>query len=171
MPSSKRKAAMRSPRYPRLPAPVEERLKGRITFIVTVPPRGVGNLNAFCRAVREKQEPYPHLLYVVRGLEKILAGESARTAFELTRGKGNKRTSAREERDQEIAAEVRELKSEWGRGRLDDAFDLVSRRHHLSPESVRKIYKSRRGWSGLVDHHRQDMEESINKKSEVKSKD
>jgi hypothetical protein len=156
---------MRPRRYPRLPSPVEERLKGRITFAITAAPRGVGNLDAFCRAVRDGREPYPHLLYVVRGLERILAGESAQIAFELTGGKGNKRTRDREERDQAIFAEVSELKREWGRGKSDEALHVVSRRYHLSLESVRKIYTSRRGPAEWAERHRQDMERSLNKKS------
>ena len=92
------------------------------------------------------KDPYPgHLMRVVQGLEDILAGVSAGTAFDLDSGKGNKRTPKRELRDQWICAEIEELRRAWGPRSMGDALNLVAYRYALSEDTVASIYK---------EHHR-----------------
>ena len=139
-----RYADAKPPKRRPLPLAVQQRLERQTFMVGDFPNPGRAFLENFCRTVRSGGQLHPgHLLQVVTGLEEILKGASAGTAFDLNRGRGNKRTQARELRDQAIASEVRELRKEAGYGELDDAISRVADRWSLSTDSVSKIYKSR----------------------------
>lgn len=130
-------------RHPALPASVEARLAKR-TYCVISFGRSLNHLTMeeFCRDVWAERVPKRIVLRFIAGAVKlILEGKSAGNAFGMQVGKGRKRTTDRELRDQKIAAEVEELYRYWGRGSLERSIGHVAERYGLSDDSIGKIYK------------------------------
>lgn len=131
-------------RLPPLPPAVENRMRRGGYIAVQLQTVLNPALEDFCADVRAGKMPKREdLLIVAAGLEQVLAGVSARQAFNLRRPAGRKATDESQVRDKKIHREVLELMKEWGRGSRHAAAVLVAQRYGLGPESVLAIYKKR----------------------------
>lgn len=131
---------MKKTRTPDLPPAVAARMTKRIFIRAEV--IGVQSpLDRFLRSVRTGQIPDgDDLRIVARQLELVLAGKTFGRAFGLQNGQGRKPNREVTAKNQNICAEVEELRKEGST--LEAAAELVAQRYQCSSESVSKLHKS-----------------------------